>query len=347
MNGIFTVSLDFELHWGVFDKKDRQSREACYRNTLQLVPRMLELFSQYDVHVTWATVGALFADNQQEFDIFKPVIEPAYAVDAYSAYKWVRQHGMPDEYHWAHFAPEAIAKILQYPGQELATHTFSHYYCLEQQFESRAFAADLQAARKAAAKFNAKLTSLVFPRNQFNPEYLKICWENGIKTVRSNPSDWFWKPVNDKGSNLVRKVVRTADAYVQVGSKRTSYPLSSIAVTPGEPLQLPASRFLRPWSNKYKFANGLRLRRLCQELRMAAENKECFHLWWHPENFGDYPEQNMQNLQLLLQYYKKCKDKYGMTSWNMDEYAEHLIKHQSNNQTSDFRLPNSEQFHVA
>jgi len=287
---------------------------------------MLDAFSKHDVHVTWATVGSLFAKNEQEWGQFRPAIEPDYEVEKYSAYKWVREHGMPDKYHWAHFAPEAVEQILKYPGQELATHTFSHYYCLEQQTEQKAFGADLQAAAKAAMKYNRKLISLVFPRNQFNPDYLKVCWENGIKTVRSNPADWFWKPSTNEGSGLIRKILRTADAYMQIGSKRTSYPLDSIKVTAGEPLQLPASRFLRPWRNKYKFANKLRLRRLCQEMTTAAKNNEVFHLWWHPENFGDHPEENMKSLESLLKHYSKLKERYGMKSWNMGEYADHLIK---------------------
>lgn len=324
MTGIFTISLDFELHWGVFDKKDRQAREACYRNTLQLVPRMLEQFAQQEVHVTWATVGSLFAKDQQEWEQLKPDIEPRYSLEQYSAYRYARQQALPQQYHWAHFAPEAVRHILRYPGQELGSHTFSHYYCLEQQGEPRAFEADLQAAQRAAELFGSRLTSLVFPRNQFNPGYLKTCYEQGITAVRSNPVDWFWSPVSNKGSGLIRKVARTADAYVQVGTHRTSYPLQSIAVTPGEPLQLPASRFLRPWRSKYKFANQWRLRRLCQEMRTAAIRKECYHLWWHPENFGDHPEENMETLRQLLQQYQHCKKKYGMQSWNMGEYATNL-----------------------
>jgi peptidoglycan/xylan/chitin deacetylase (PgdA/CDA1 family) len=324
MQGIFTISLDFELHWGVFDKRDRQQREANYKNTLRIVPQMLEMFSKYDVHVTWATVGSLFVSNQQEWDEYKPAIEPDYAVEKYSAYKWVRQHGMGDQYQWAHFAPEEVAMILKYPGQELATHTFSHYYCLEQQREKMAFDADLKAAVKVAQKFNAPMRSLVFPRNQFNPEYLKICYDNGIKTVRSNPAGWFWSPVTEGGAGFLRRVFRTADAYVQVGNVRTSYPLNSIEVIAGEPLQLPASRFLRPWTPKSELANKLRLRRSCQEIRIAAGKKEVYHLWWHPENFGDYPEQNLKSLEVLLKEYKKCKEKYGMTSWNMGEYDKYM-----------------------
>jgi peptidoglycan/xylan/chitin deacetylase (PgdA/CDA1 family) len=326
MKGIFTISLDFELHWGVFDKRDRNKREANYKNTLRVVPQMLQMFADYDVHVTWATVGSLFVNNQQEWTQFKPDVEPDYEEERYSAYKWVRQNGMPSEYHWAHFCPEEVAMIQKYRGQELGTHTFSHYYCLEQQSQPQAFDADLKAVQKVAeAKFNGRMRSLVFPRNQANPKYLKECYDNGILAVRSNPSGWFWKPSTNDGAGKLRRLFRTADAYIQVGTIRTTYPLNSIKVVPGEPLQLPASRFLRPWQPKYGFANKMQIKRTCQELRSAAKRGEVYHLWWHPENFGDYPEQNMNNLRIVLQQYKKCKEKYGMMSWNMGEYVDHFM----------------------
>ena len=190
---------------------------------------------------------------------------------------------------------------------------------------SDAFDADLKAVNKVARRFNCKPVSLVFPRNQFNPDHLRICYLNGIKVVRSNPSTWFWSPIRDGGSNILRKVFRTGDAYIPMSTMRTSYPLSIIKHTEGEPLQLPASRLLRPWSPKYRFANKLALRRSIMELQTAAKLKECYHLWWHPENFGDHPEENMRDLQLLLEYYQKCKKSYGMKSWNMGEYATNLL----------------------
>lgn len=324
MPGIFTISLDFELHWGVFDKKERNEREACYRTTLAVMPRMLELFAKYDVHVTWATVGSLMASGRNEWEQLKPVVQPAYVIDRYSPYQWVSEHGLPDEWQWAHFAPEMVARILQYPGQELGTHTFSHFYCLEAQSEPAAFGADLEAAIRAAALFSSRPVSLVFPRNQFNPDFLQTCYEHGIRTVRSNPAGWYWSPVTNKGSGLIRKFARTVDAYAQIGSSRTSYPLSNIKNVPGEPLQLPASRFLRPWSPKYAFANNWRVNRLMQEMKQAAVHNECYHLWWHPENFGDHPDKNMKGLEKLLQQYRKCSEQYGMISWNMGDYAKQL-----------------------
>lgn len=323
MPGIFTISLDFELHWGVFDKKDRQQRTACYKNTLAIIPELLQLFEKHQVNVTWATVGSMFVSNREEWDKIKPSVEPHYALEKYSAYKYVEENGLPEQLYFAHFAPAEVASILQYRGQELGTHTFSHYYCLEKQDGYQAFDADLKAVKSTASKFQNNPVSLVFPRNQFNTETLQICNTNGIKVVRSNPNSWFWTPIPNEESQLMRKVFRTGDAYLKLG-KRTSYPLSSIRKQEGQPLQLPASRFLRPWNAKYRWTNSLSLRRVLNELKDAAVHKECYHLWWHPENFGDYPQQNLENLRTILKEYDICKQKHGMTSWNMGEYAINL-----------------------
>ena len=320
MPGVFTISLDFELHWGVFDKKNRETQKTCYLNTVALIPELLRLFEQYDAHVTWATVGSLFAKDSIEWDKMKPQLMPTFTNENYSAYSYVDKNGLSEKYHWAHFAPESVEEILQYSGQELGTHTFSHYYCLEPEQNPEAFRADLDAAAKAAGVFNKKLVSLVFPRNQFEPEFLNICYEKGIRAVRSNPGDWFWEPIPDSSSSFIRKIFRTGDAYVEIG-KRTSYPLNSIKKPPKEPIQLPASRFLRPWQPKFEFSNRLHLKRVLNEMLIAAKNKECYHLWWHPENFGYYPKQNLDQLEILLKHYQKLKNQYGMKSWNMGEYT--------------------------
>src|SRR5688572_11113976 len=111
MAGIFTISLDFELHWGVFDKRDREQRKECYDNTMRLIPEMLELFASHDVHVTWASVGSLFVKNAEEWNAYKPGIEPRYDHSKYSPYSWISLNGLSDDKGWAHFAPELIGLI--------------------------------------------------------------------------------------------------------------------------------------------------------------------------------------------------------------------------------------------
>jgi len=71
---------------------------------------------------------------------------------------------MKKEYH---FADKLVTLIDKSKNQELATHTFSHYYCLEEGQTKESFYADLEAAKKIAKEKNISLKSLVFPRNQY------------------------------------------------------------------------------------------------------------------------------------------------------------------------------------
>src|SRR4051812_35850623 len=65
--GVFTISLDFELLWGSFDSgKHRKfiahfARDGgAYDATRGIIDRLLALFQNYDMRVTWATLGHLF-----------------------------------------------------------------------------------------------------------------------------------------------------------------------------------------------------------------------------------------------------------------------------------------------
>ncbi|GHA53394.1 polysaccharide deacetylase family protein [Pontibacter akesuensis] len=316
---VFNISLDFELYWGVFDKVPLEEKQQYFSNTRNVIPQLLELFAQEEVHVTWATVGMLFAQDWEEWQELAPLEKPTYINRRLSAYSQKALHGQ-QELQPFFFAPELVKQVAEAPHQELATHTFCHYYCKEEGQTIVQFRSDLQAAKQIAARLNAPMRSLVFPRNQYNEEYLKVCLEEGITSVRSNPKDWFWKDtVQDK---LLNKIFRTGDGYFSLG-QRTSFPLSSLSREKGMPLSIPASRFLRPVGNK-PFLNELRLKRILKEMTEAAKRKECYHLWWHPHNFGDFPEQSMADLKVIINHYKKLQEQYGMVSMTMQEIQEYV-----------------------
>ena len=66
--------------------------------------------------------------------------------------------------------------------------------------------------------------------------------------------------------------------------------------------------------------------RICNEIVYAAQNKELYHLWWHPHNFGNNIDKNIETLEKILQMYKKCHDQYGMHSYTMKEFADKIIE---------------------
>jgi peptidoglycan/xylan/chitin deacetylase (PgdA/CDA1 family) len=351
MQGIFTISLDFELHWGGFEKwplrvtnskskvpvvsnrasanlkPEIRNYNEYFLNTRNVIPKMLTLFEKYNVHVTWATVGMLMHESKKELLDHAPAIRPTYETENLSAYHYIDQVGIgaSEEDDPFHFASSLVKQIINTPHQELGTHTFSHFYCNEAGQTVDQFRADLQAAQRAAAKFNQRLTSLVFPRNQFNDAYLKVCYEEGITSVRSNPLDWFWKINSTQDEGMWKRLNRGMDAYLPIGTKNT-YSLNAINVRESFPVCLPASRLLRPYNPKEFLLNEFKVQRIKNEMSRAAKNGEVYHLWWHPHNFGNYPEQSLKALEKILRHYSECRSKWNMQSMNMGEITNQLVK---------------------
>ena len=312
-NGFLVISLDFELLWGVFDKIEYKEKEIYFKNTRKVIPEILDMFSEFKIHSTWATVGMLFNKNWEEWRNNKPEILPNYKNTDLSAYDYGKALNSPETEFFC-FAKDLIQKIQNTPDQEIGTHTYSHYYCLEEGQTLVSFKADLEKSIKLAKQMGIELKSLVFPRNQFNEDYLKVCYDLGIENVRSNPTDWYWK--DTQNDSLKNKIFRTGDAYLGVNNK--SYKLTDLKFENGKPLSQKASRLLRPYTSN-KFLNDLKLKRIKSEMTAAAKNNEVYHLWWHPHNFGNNPAENIADLKEILNHYLACNEKYGFQSVTMKE----------------------------
>jgi peptidoglycan/xylan/chitin deacetylase (PgdA/CDA1 family) len=316
--GAFVISLDFELHWGV---RDKTSVLECRDNLLgarAAIPQLLELFRRYQIHATWATVGFLFCRNRNELLASVPTILPQYEDTDLNPYTCLDQIGVDEENDPFHFAKSLIDLIADFPGQELGSHTFSHYYCLERGQPKDSFRQDLRMARRVASSQGLRMKSLVFPRNQCNTEYLEICKDEGFVSYRGNLDSYCYRAADDQGStSLPKRALRYLDAYVPIS--KTSYKLPKGSSK--QPVNIPASRFLRPYSAKLKYFERLRFRRIKNELTSAAESGEIYHLWWHPHNFGKNTSANLAFLEQILKHASHLKETTEFESLNMSELS--------------------------
>lgn len=314
-NGKFIISLDFELHWGAAEKWNLNTRKEYFDTTRKSIPIVLDLFKKYGIHATWATVGFLFAKNRKELLKLLPEQRPDYVNKELSYYRLIEngEVGENEEDDPYHFGNSLIDKIVKTPNQELATHTFSHYYCNEEGQTKVQFDADLKAAQLLSKEnFNIELKSLVFPRNQFNSDYINIAKLNGIKVVRSNPDVWFWK-----SNSRLRPLARAFDTLMPISSA-LSFNENKLQTLNGVIL-LPASRFLRPYSTKEKAIQYFKLQRIFKEMTYAAKYNKVYHLWWHPHNFGNSMEDNLIYLEIILKHFDNLKNEFGFQSSNMIE----------------------------
>lgn len=317
ITGKFIISLDFELHWGGVEIWDLEQKKE-YFNTARIgIPKMLSLFNQYQIHCTWATVGFLFAKNRDQLKQYIPIQKPSYLNNDLYYYSLIEQTkiGCNEEDDPYHFGFSLINTIINSPNQELASHTFCHYYCNEKGQNVEQFEADIQATQKIAFEnFGMELKSLVFPRNQFNKEYLEVAKKNGIKVFRSNPNVWFWKNNFGKLSSLFRAM----DTLIPI-SKSLTFKESDVVFSNGI-IEIPASRFFRPYVLKEKIIRKLKLKRVLEEMTFAAKNNRIYHLWWHPHNFGNALNENLEDLEIILSHYKDLNLKYGFESKSMGEF---------------------------
>lgn len=309
--GIFTISLDFELFWGVRDHRTLENYGENIRNVHNVVPRLLQLFSTYNVHCTWATVGFLFFNEKKEMMSYLPVDRPNYKKKEYDPYSYIEQHELEEKYH---FAPALIDQIKKTPGQEIGTHTFSHFYTLEKNTTIGQFKNDLRSAIAIAKEKGIEIKSIVFPRNQYSDEHINACLEEGINIYRGNELSGAYKPISREEENIFRKGVRFADTYINI----TGHHCHAIPVA-NKIINVPASRFLRPYNPKFTMFDGLKLRRIKQGIRFAAQHGLVYQLWWHPHNFGKYMDENFKFLEQVLKFYQQLNREGKIESQNLVE----------------------------
>jgi peptidoglycan/xylan/chitin deacetylase (PgdA/CDA1 family) len=320
--GKFIVSLDFELMWGVRDKRTIASYGKNILGVREVIPALLQLFEQYDIHATFATVGFLFARNKDELKQYFPRLSnlPQYQLSNYSPYEnqYLEAIGNSEQDDPYHYAPSLIELIKQAPNQEIASHTFSHYYCLEGA-SLNSFKEDMIAAKSIAAHNGIDITTIIFPRNQYSTDHINICSELGFTAYRGNPLSKFYDPrKNAEQSHLIR-AIRLGDAYLNITGHHTFSIKTSARI-----VDIPASSFLRPYSPKLRFMDSLRIKRIKNSMTHAAKCRDCYHLWWHPHNFGAYLHENLNVLKEILDHFMILRDDYGMESKSMKELAEEM-----------------------
>ncbi len=316
MAGALIVSLDFELFWGVLDHATMDSYGANVQGGRQAIPSLLDLFKKYEIHATWATVGFQFAESKEQLLAYAPPVQQRPTYENSTLDPYARLDGVAENEDIApcFYAPSLIRMIGERPGQEIASHTFSHYYCREAGQTPEQFRADMVSARAIAKNKGYDLKSVVLPRNQCTPEHISVLAELGFSSYRDEENDWIHEKVKIRP---LKRLLRLMDVYLPLTGQGGYLPKDENGI-----VNLMGSRMYKPIFGPLKFLEGLKIRRIKKQMLYAAKNGLVFHLWWHPHNIGVKTEEHLQQLEEIFSYYEELKNAYGMESKNMQEAAE-------------------------
>lgn len=322
IHGSLIISLDFELMWGVRDKYTVENYGDAIIGARTAIFKMMETFKQYNVSTTFSTVGFLFHKNKGELLQNLPAIKVSYEDKSLSPYPEISNYLGDNENDDPYYFGYSLLQLIKESGlHEVSTHTYCHYYCLEPGQTLDMFEVDLEKAVEVANREGVQIKSIVFPRNQYSPEYIEICKKYGLTCYRGNEEHFIYRSSKGNEQTPFRRALRLIDGYFNITGYHC-YQYSSIEKT--YPHNIPSSRFLRPYNKKLKFLENQKLRRITKAMTYAAKNNMVYHLWWHPHNFGKNTEENTLILEKILKHYEYLKTKYQFQSITMKDLSKKL-----------------------
>ncbi len=315
MTPTFVVSLDFELFWGMAGTASFESYCQNVLNGRAAIPKLLELFDRYGIHATWATVGFQFAENRSELERFLPpeILRPTYFDRTCDTYRFLGNAGESEENAPCYYSSSVIKQISKHPNQEIASHTFSHYYCREPGQTTEQFEADMTAAMEIAKFHGYNIQSVVFPRDMSTDGHVQVLKKLGYKVFRDEADDWIHNLIHFRP---LRRALILLDVYFPL----TGYSGPQPGVVDGI-VRTVGNRQFRYYFRPLFFLEWLKVRRIKKQMLYAAKHGLSYHLWWHPHNLGDRTEKLLAQLEDIMSYYCELNDRYGMKSVNMRELA--------------------------
>ena len=267
-----TISIDLELAWGNWDNITPYHIQNIESKEKIIVERLLEIFDQYEISVTWAFVAALLDEKSAK--------------------------NMPgNKSLW--YAPKIIEKIRSSKMlHDLGSHGGKHRY-FNDMSEQEAIE-DIQFAAHIHSKNGIPLDSFVYPRNFVAKTELLA--NHNIKVYRGRDNAWH-ETIREKqlilgrAANLIDKVLPIAPKAV-----RPIF-MKNISNIPGSMLF-----FSRNGIRQLAHPN-ITLAKLDKGIQNAIVDSSVFHLWFHPSNFWSNTDQQFKIFEAFI---KKASSKINL-----------------------------------
>lgn len=201
--GALIISADFEMAWAWRFAKRRTDPEKMGVTERKNIPILIDMFENFGVPITWATVGHLLLKScsrksGRPHEHMKRIPYFENRVWSYLAGDWY-DHDPCSDYHKAPawYAPDLIEQILASKvPHEIGCHTFTHLDCTDERCPKDVMADEIRECVKIAKEEKIELRSMVFPGGtNGNYEVLK---KYGFTNYRINAEWDLFYPEKDK-----------------------------------------------------------------------------------------------------------------------------------------------------
>ena len=296
-DGLFVLSLDFELIWGTLDICGPEGfGRQCDVERSVVVDRLLASLAARRLPATWFVVGHLLLDRCAPIDGVKhpEIVRPRHA---WAPGDWFAHDPGSTETAAPRFYGRALVEKILSCGtpQEIGAHSFSHVIFGDPGCSRETAESELRACVEAARSLGVTLQSFAFPRNEVG--HLDLLPRHGFTSYRGPDPIWY--------AGWPRGARRAAHLW---DVARAATPPVVQPVRVGDLWNIPGSMVYLPRHGVRRFIPvSRRVKRALAGLE-RARGGGIFHLWMHPTNLVDDLEGMFEGLDAILDRAARLRD---------------------------------------
>ncbi len=293
--GVFTISIDLELAWGVVDRLIHSRARSAIQLERDIVQRLLAYFTNFNVSATWAVVGHLLLTecNWEDGIIHPEIIRPvARGYDR----DWFFQH--PKHYDPLWYGLDIVDWIRNAsPKQEIGSHSFAHIIYDEKNTNENAVRSDIERAKQLHQTADLPFEAFVFPRNIVG--FFDLLARAGIRVYRGHTKRWF-----DIPPRSFRRLLMLFNYIFAITPPTVMPMLDDYGM-----VNIPDSMLLFSRNGPRSLVSPKSITGMgITGLNQAAKKREIFHLYFHPSNFTYKTEIQFQILEAILRHAQTLRE---------------------------------------
>lgn len=221
---VLLISADFELAWAWQYAKGNPDPLAHAREMAHIernnIPQIVKLCEDFDIPITWATVGHLFLEKcSRENGSAHPGIPRLRPFEndywRFEGADWF-EHDPYSDYRQAPewYCPDLIEQIVSSPvAHEIGCHTFSHIDCRDEICPPALLKAELEECKRLAGRLGLELKSFVHPGHTIGN--LDVLAQAGFTSFRTDYRNVLGYP--KKHANGLWEFEQTAEFVLRKG----------------------------------------------------------------------------------------------------------------------------------
>lgn len=299
--GAFVISLDFELAWGTRGRPAASKVGPYLDGARHAIRVMLDLFEEFKVSATWATVGALL--------MAQPGAQRRHRMIADSRFSDIPPGDHISAPNW--YAEDILDRILGCSvPQEIGCHTLTHLYVNTQPEGRGELADELDLFLELFEELRLpRPRSFVFPKAY--QAHFDLLAERNFYAYRGPEDRWY----ESLPGTLPAAGVRLADSVAGFTPRvrRCEHHSRNLWM-------IPASQFYSPFMGVGRYVPlQSRVRKAVNGLNHAAKHGGVYHLWTHPFNMGYRTDELMLGFRQILDHAAKLRSEGSLEIRTMAE----------------------------